>query len=67
MLIKNKVNPIIRGNKPSLIINQFFESPSCEPKIPMPPVRRMFMKPKIEIILMFFLVKVRYKIYNWKG
>ena len=41
----------------SLIINQFFDNPNLSPKIPIPPVNRTLIKPKIEITFTFFLLK----------
>ena len=49
--------PIKDGKAPSLIINQFFDNPNLSPKIPIPPVNRTLIKPKIEITFTFFLLK----------
>jgi len=49
--------PIKDGKAPSFIINQFFDNPNLSPKIPIPPVNRTLIKPKIEITFTFFLLK----------
>ena len=49
--------PIKDGKAPSLTINQFFDSPNLSPKIPIPPVNKTLIKPKIEITFTFFLFK----------
>ena len=46
--------PIRDGKAPSLIMNQFFDNPNLSPKIPIPPVNKTLIKPKIEITFTFF-------------
>ena len=43
---------IMIGSIPSLNMNQFFDKPNFAPKIPIPPVSRILMKPRIDIKLM---------------
>ena len=49
--------PIKDGKAPSFIINQFFDNPNLSPKIPIPPVNKTLINPKIEITFTFFLLK----------
>ena len=41
-------------------MNQFFDNPYFAPKIPIPPVNKTLIKPKIEIILIFFFLRRSY-------
>ena len=54
--MKKRENPITRGSKPSFKINQFLVRPNFDPKTPIPPVKRIFINPRIEITFIFFLV-----------
>ena len=45
--------PIMSGISPSFRINDILVKPYLSPKIPIPPVNKTFMKPNIEIKLIF--------------